>query len=200
MTDSFKNILAHIAPTIQSWGFKGSGQHYRKLLEHCVLVIHFQKSSGGDQFYVNLGMQPLFVPTEGGTAPNPKTIKEYECIFRDRVDPPDGMSGWPYTMDASMLEFFEAQLAKGYQEYLVPLAIIPGPITDVTVQDFDGQSGHPLLGTGHARNFLHFSRIALATDQREKAIAFAQAGIERCPEKAPGLRVSLEVVLTEAGE
>lgn len=199
MTGTFKDILAHVAPTIRSWGFKGSGQNYRKVLERAVLVINFQKSAGGNQFYVNLGMQPLFVPTEGEAEPNPNTIKEYECIFRSRVDPPDGMSGWFYTMDASMLECFGAQLAKGYQEYLVPLATIPGPLTDAILQDFDEQSVHPLLGNGHARNFLHFSRIALATQQREKAIAFAQAGIERCPEKASRLRAHLEAVLTEVG-
>lgn len=55
------------------------------------------------------------------------------------------------------------------------------------------------IGSRHARNFLHFSRIALVTKEHKKAVALAQAGIERCPEQASGLRAHLKTVLTEAG-
>ena len=56
-----------MAPTLRSLGFKGSGQNYRKRTGDAVMVVSFQKSSGGERFYVNFGVQPMCVPTKTGT-------------------------------------------------------------------------------------------------------------------------------------
>ncbi len=102
MADTLKEILPKVAASLREKGFKGSGQNYRRATDVAVSVVNFQKSSGGERFFVNVGVQPLFVPTEGESAPDAKTIKEPECIFRRRLDPPmDDLLGWPYSTDIS---------------------------------------------------------------------------------------------------
>ncbi len=200
MPDSFNDILLEVAPLIRSLGFKGSAQNYRKSSDKVVIVINFQKSSGsssGEQFYVNLGVQPLFVPTEGNSQPDAKTIKEYDCIFRKRINPPQDTPGWPYT--SHILADLKARLIDEYQHYLMPLMVVPGPMTEATLQDFpeDENSSNSLLGTRSPRNLFHFARIAKATNQPEKAFAFAQHALENCPEQASKLRASLKNFLAE---
>ena len=87
---------------------------------------------------------------------------------------------------------------ESYQTYLIPLATIPGPITDAVVSDFREDAVHPLLGGRHSRNFLHFSYIALATGDAEKAAQFAEAAIAICPPRATALLPLLQAALRDA--
>ena len=89
----------------------------------------------GQRFYVNLGAQPLFVPTAEDVEVDAKHIRESECIFRKRVDPP-GRFSWPSSLDDSSLELLRTRLTAGYQDFLTPLATFPGPLTDFSVDDF----------------------------------------------------------------
>ena len=190
-------MLAIIAPHLRAIGYKGSGQNFRLVNQHTVSVVNFQKSSGGGSFYVNLGVQPLFELTEGDRTPNPKTIKEYECIFRHRLDPPaKDLFGWPYSCSVELAEHLASRLKEEYAAFIVPLMTIPGPITEATVATFDEQTVHPVLGRRHARNFLHFARMALHRGDRQRAAEFATAGIEMCPESASSLLLELQAVLT----
>ena len=196
-----KDILAQIVPTLRSLGFKGSGQNYRKTTRDAVLIVNFQKSSGGDRFYVNLGAQLLFVPTESGGEADPKSIKEYECIFRRRLDPPEGMHGWPYEMTAEMVEEFNTKLSSSYKDYLSPLSQVPGPITELTPEQFRNQGAQSILGGVHPKNALNFARIAFARGDLKRAKSFAVMGLADCPPFASGLRAMLKRVLsaTEPG-
>lgn len=197
MSAVLKDILATVVPTFRAKGYTGSGQNYRRITETAVSVINFQKSSGGERFYVNVGVQPLFVWTEGESMPVAKEIKEPECIFRERLEPPDGESlGWRYSLElsAALVQRFDML----YASFVVPLMTIPGPITDACIGDFPLDSVHPLLGARNARNFLHFARIALATGNRERAEEFAIAAIEICPPRASTLRFHLDKTLADA--
>lgn len=196
MTQAIKSAIADVIPLIRSWGFKGSVPTFRLITNRFVLVINFQGSSGGSRYYVNLGVQPLFVQTEGESLPDAKQIKEYECIFRDRVDPPEDLPGWPY--DESYAPTLMATLTRAYEQFLIPISTIPGPVTEVTVDDFPDGSAHLLFGPRHSDTFLHFARIALATDQLTKAHRFAMAGLEICPERASTLRAHLKDALAKA--
>lgn len=200
MPDLFSDIVREVSPLIRTLGFKGSGQNYRKASDKVVAVINFQKSSGGEQFYVNLGVQPLFVPTEADLDAEPKTIKEYNCIFRKRVDPPLEMSGWPY--GSEVLKELSARLLEQYQQYINPLMAVPGPITEAVLEDFplDQDRENFLLGTRNPRNLFHFARIAKATNQPGKAVVFARYALDHCPEKASSLRGDLEEFLAEIGQ
>ena len=157
-----KDILAVVAPRFRAHGYKGSGQNYRLANENAVSVVNFQKSSGGERFYVNVGVQPLFVPTEGESTADAKKIKEPECIFRTRLDPPgDDLFGWPYSVDLS--EQLAAKFDKLYATFVEPLMTIPGPITEASVSDFDEEAVHPLLGARHARKLPAFRPYLVGT-------------------------------------
>lgn len=196
-----KDILANIVPTLRSLGFKGSGQNYRKQTTGAVMVVNFQKSSGGDRFYVNLGVQPLSIPIEGGGQPNPTMIKEYECVFRRRLTPPGDDLGWPYDTIAATADELRAKICSAYAEYLSPLAQIPGPVTELTPELFRTQDASSIFGGSHARNALHFARIALACGNAGRANTFAEIGLAGCPPLASGLRATLQKILksTEPG-
>jgi hypothetical protein len=193
MSAALKEILAVVAPRLRAHGYKGSGQNFRLANEDAVSVVNFQKSSNGQRFYVNIGVQPLFVPKESDGDADPKTIKEYQCIFPRRLDPPEReLFGWPYSID--LAELLASRFDDLFAAYVQPLMTFPGPVTEASVADFEAQPIHPLLGTRHARNFLHFARISLALGNRNRAADFAKAGIELCGERASSLLRLLQEV------
>ena len=198
MSAALKDILFHVVPALRAWGFKGSGQNFRYANAHSVCVVNFQKSSGGNRFYVNVGLQPLFVPDEVGSKPDPINIHESACIFRQRVEPPDGMFGWPYDLDDSLLQLLCRRFEEKYSSFIKPLMLFPGPLTEATPKDFDGHPVHPLFGGRRARTFLHFSRIALAWNRPDVATEFAQRGIHMCGNRATSLLADLKDALRNA--
>jgi len=100
-----KAVLVEVADSLRAWGYRGSGQNYRMLLEDIIFVINFQKSRTGDHFFLNLGAQPTTIPGAAETDPNLKTQKEYECVFRFRL-PGD----WNTTLSHPEIESLTAAL------------------------------------------------------------------------------------------
>jgi hypothetical protein len=190
-----KAILEQIVPTLRELGFKGSGQDYRKESCEAVMVVNFQRSSGGERFYVNLGGQPQFVPTEAEGQADPQRIKAYECIFRRRLNPPDGLPGWPYDLNISLVDDLKAKLSSAYKEYLYPLAQVPGTITELTPEAFKMQGPHSILGGTDSLNALNFARIASVRGDVKRAKSFAELGLAECPPTASGLRAKLKKLL-----
>jgi hypothetical protein len=189
-----KDLLAQIVPTLRSLGFKGSGQNYRQQTQGAVMVVNFQKSSGGDRFYVNLGVQPLCIPAAGDGQPDPTQIKEYECVFRRRLAAPERTLGWPYDLNAAMIDEFRARISSAYTEYLSPLAQVPGAVTELTPDQFKAQTPGSIFGGLHARNALNFARLALAYGNAERARSFAELGLAKCPPLASGLKAALHAL------
>jgi hypothetical protein len=190
-----KDILAELGPMLRSCGLKGSGQNFRKITELCVSVVNFQKSSSGDRFYVNLGVQPLFIPDVGGQDPDPQKIKEYECVFRRRLPPPQGLLGWPYAMNSLRIEALKSELDAAIEQYIEPLMLIPGPLTELTPEEFMIRTEDPLFGRLDAANCLVFARIAMARKENDKAHAFTKHGLEICPPAASSLRGHLKEIV-----
>jgi len=196
---NMKDIIVALSPIIRSYGFKGSGQNYRKFCEQVVLVLNFQKSSSGDRFYVNLGVQPLFIPTEGHRLPI-KEIKEYECVFRKRITPPPEDLGWPMNTSKPLLNALGAKLQDSFDNYFTPLSTIPGPITEMSPMEYMSQDKCSLFGIHNARGCLHFSRIALARKEYAKAIEFARYGLDNCGPQARSLIGELNQVIDDANK
>lgn len=190
-----KSILSQVVPALRSLGFKGSGQNYRKATGEAVMVVNFQKSSGDDRFYVNLGVQPMFIPTEGGVDPDSKKIKEYECVFRRRVSPPEGALGWPCHVDPATVDQLRSRIASAYEGYLAPLAKVPGPVTELTPEEFRSQHSGSIFGGAHPLNALNFARIALARGHLDRAKEFAELGLSECPPTASVLKACLQEVI-----
>jgi hypothetical protein len=189
------DILKDIGSMLKAWGLKGSGQNYRKIGDQSVMVVNFQISTNPDRFYVNLGVQPLFIEDESGKLPDSKKLKEHDCIFRKRIPPPEGMLGWPRQLDAPSLDRLKQALTGAFQDYLTPLARIPGLITDLTPDQFMALDDNSILGGKGARMCLHFARIALARNDRPKARAFAQLGLDLCGPVAASLRGTLKQLI-----
>ena len=153
--------IADVLPTIESCGFSGSDDVYRIVTNDAVGVLDFQPSDSGVGYYVNVGVQPLFIPTTTEQTPDPAAVQTPECVFRSRIDPPDDLFQWPYSTDYYFSDALTDGITEKYATYISPLMTIPGPVTEATVNSFKNQRIHPLFGSAHPTTFLHLARIAV---------------------------------------
>ncbi len=133
-----KILLKTISPKIRELGFKGSGQNYYKIDSDVVMVINFQKSSGGEQFYINIGVQPLIML---GEESEPKKIKEYNCMFSDRIKPPNNESGWKYDLSSKELEDLITKIEHTYTHYFDLLRYIRSAIESKSINELLQEAG-----------------------------------------------------------
>jgi hypothetical protein len=92
----FLNTLKQeFSPLLRSEDFKGSGQNFYRVSADLVHVINIQGSKWGDGYAVNLGLHPLGMRIRGAPiSPEPKRLKEYECIFGKRLSPSPETDHW----------------------------------------------------------------------------------------------------------
>jgi hypothetical protein len=187
-----KLLSKHLYPTLRDEGFKGSGSTLRRIAGPLVHVFNVQGSRSGDECYLNLGVHLAFLPPEGGLSVPVESLEESHCVFRQRIRPPaDTASGWAYGNSAKE--------AEDIAEFIVSEWLTQGRAY------FRGYAAYPesfiqlLLNTEptavHARNGLHFARIALHLGRTEEAIGFARAGLVSAHERATSLRHDLAAVL-----
>ena len=189
-----KFVIEQIGAVLRSLGFRGSGRNYRKMTDSAIMVVNCQKSSDPGRFYVNLGVQPTAIATEGNALPDPKTIKEYDCVFRRRLSPPDGL-GWTREPTDSELATLLRDLRHAHDVYLVPLSEMPGFLTDLTPEGLLALDDTSLIGGRRARNALHLARLAVAHGDLLKARAFVELGIRESAPMASSLRGTLKRLL-----
>jgi hypothetical protein len=182
-----REILKHLAPKLRAQGFRGSGQNFRKTDGNFVFVVNFQASSRGDKFYVNLGAQPFFIPTEGNAEVNPKSLKEYECIFRTRVG-----KEWRWEMIESVRsqleEKLDSQLGKFFGHVKTLRTALLNDEPEELLKNF-------CLGTTKARAAFHLARGSLALGENKKAETLAIRGLELAGESAYILRDQLNELI-----
>lgn len=92
-----------LAPAIRDQKFKGSGRNFRQIIDGFALAVNLQGSRYGRKFAINLGVQPLTIPNVLGVFPDPKTIKEIECAFRDRLTEGGCDTWWSYDQSAESM-------------------------------------------------------------------------------------------------
>lgn len=164
-----KEILKQLAPALRAIGFRGSGQNFRKIEGDFVFVINFQGSRRGDNFFVNLGAQPTFVPAEGDA--NLERLKEYECILRRRVG-----NAWDWEMSGERVAALEADILSTQKEFFGNAQTMREALSvdspETLIRKF-------CSGTTEARATLHLARAALALGYPRKAIDLAKRRIER---------------------
>jgi len=183
-----KDVLKRVAPILRGLGFRGSGQNYRKTDGDFVLVVNFQGSRWGDNFYVNLGAQPIFIPAEGDA--DLKTLKEYECILRRRVG-----TEWPWQMSDQLFDSLQREIMTaqasffGRAQTLRDALAVDSP--DDLLQKFSA-------GTTEARATLHLARAAARLGYIEKARMLADRGLELAGDRAAILKAELRRVLDDA--
>ncbi|MCE2596475.1 DUF4304 domain-containing protein [Motilimonas sp. 1_MG-2023] len=183
-----KELLKEITPTIRNLGFKGSGQNYYLIDEDVVMVVNFQKSSGGNRFYINLGVEPLCLIQDQ----EPKKVKEYQCSFRKRVSPPEDLLGWPYELSSQEVDEINDKLISGFNNYLTPLSKIRMAIAEAEPNKLLGNDNSNIYGGEHALTYLKLAMLAYEYAQETKAQKYAQLGLNICKPQAESLLASLK--------
>lgn len=182
-----KELLNKLASEIRKFGFKGSGQNFRKAEGDFISVINIQKSRAYQAFYINLGAQPVFIPAEGEITPDPKKLKEYECILRSRIG---DMYSW--TMSEVEIEELIAKLDSAQRTFFGRAqrlrAAIETDSPEDLLRDFSA-------GTTAARATLHLARACEVLEQHEKAASLVYRGLELAGPQASSLRAQLKSVL-----
>ena len=180
-----QDVLKKIAPVLRGMGFRGSGQNYRKADGDFVFVINFQGSRWGDNFYVNLGAQPVFVPAEGEA--DLKKLKEYECILRRRVG-----REWPWQISDDRLAELVGEINATQATFFGQAQTLRGALavdaTEELLRKFSS-------GTTEARATLHLARAAATLGHLDTARKLVNRGLELAGDSATILRSELRRVL-----
>jgi hypothetical protein len=181
---------------LRSLGFRGSGQNFRKIQEMFAFVVNFQGSTSGDRFYVNIGAQPLFIPSEGagpsfrpGDTAAAKKLKEYECIFRGRVG-----EWWPWDISAREAASLEEELREAIGVFSDIARRFPPAVANQSAETLIEKF---TIGTTTARSALHLSRAALSLGHAQQARFLAERGLGLAGEQATILRRELQDVLSK---
>jgi hypothetical protein len=182
-----KEVLKKVAPSLRALGFRGSGQNYRRQEGDFVFVINFQGSRWGDNFYVNLGAHPVFIPAEGDA--DLSKLKEYECMLRRRVG---GM--WPWQMTDEHFVQLEREILSAQTKFFGNAQTLRGALATDGPDDLLRKFG---AGTGKIRATLHLSRAAATLGHLELARKLVSRGLELLGDHGAMLRVEFGRVLAD---
>ncbi len=194
--ESFLKVLAeNFYPSLRAEAFRGSGTTLRRVQEPVVHVVNIQGSSSAEGFYVNLGAHLVFLPTEGGGSCVQAKLKEYECAFRDRIDPPLSAphGRWPYGRSMGEAEKIVGQLVQEWerqgQRFFKRYSQFPDGFAEL-VRAAVATPPHP-------RDGLTCARIAVRLDLCEEATTLATQALASISEGATALRGTLKRFLEE---
>ena len=169
-----KETLLHLGMHIRALGFKGRGQNFRRKEGEFIFVINIQKSRSSEEFYINLGAQPTFVPAECDASLS--TLKEYECVMRARVG-----NEWSWDLDETARLALIRQVDTEQEKFFgtirgLRMAIAHEPI-DELLRKFS-------MGTTQARTALHLARAASFLGHAAIADALVKRGLMLAGEHA----------------
>lgn len=184
------SLSTRFYPILRAEGFRGSGSTLRRIDSPVIHIFNFQGSSGGERCYLNLGVHLTFLTTPGESEINVNSLKESQCAFRSRLPPPNGF-GWSY--GSSVTEMEEV------------IESISEPWSDDGHQFFERYADYPTdfrsliettdEATKHPAHLLTLARIAFHLEDHTRCDSFAQSALDRCPERASGLRADLQQLL-----
>ena len=84
----FNYLREEFSPRLRELGFKGSGNHFRRVNKEVIHCINIQGNKHGESCAVNLGIHLTFLPLNWNSSlPDLKKIKEVDCEFRRRLSP-----------------------------------------------------------------------------------------------------------------
>ncbi len=181
-----KEVVKRIAPLLRSFGYRGSGQTYRRDDGAFAFVTNFQASRTGDRFLVNLGAQLVFVPAEGDA--NFAKLKEYDCIFRRRV----GVE-WPRAMSDLEFQNFQEQVLEAQRRFFGHVKTLPEALEASASPEALLDSY--CIGTTRARATLHLARAAAKLGHPDIACELVGLGFALAGESASLLRIELNELL-----
>ena len=187
-----KGLHTTLYPILRAEGFRGSGSTLRRVIEPVVHVFNVQASSDGKMCYLNLGAHLTFLPMPGGGMPDAMNLKEYECVFRDRFDPPAGTGfGWSYGSNEDELHETIAFICDHWpihgHAFFDQYSEYPDSFVSL-VDDVEVSTAHPI-------ELLTLARIAAHLHNTDRAESLAREALKRCPERASALRGELHALV-----
>lgn len=187
-TAFMKALSTRLYPILRAEGFRGSGNTLRRINDPTVHVFNVQAESSGTSCFLNLGAHLLFLPKPGGGQPDSGTLKEYECAFRERFDPPPGPGfGWSYGRT-------EIELSKNVAFICDHWAVYGHDFFSRYSNypiDFESLVSNVDVSVVHPIELLTLARIAAHLGDSARSASLAQEALKRCSERATGLRSEL---------
>ena len=186
-----KALSKRLYPILRAEGFKGSGNTLRRINDPVVRVFNVQDASSGQECYLNLGAHLMFLSPEWCTT-EASELKEYECAFRDRFDPPAGPGfGWATSLTQEDLEESISFICDHWKiyghEFFNQYTAYPADFEKL-VANVDMAATHPI-------DLLLNARIAIELGIAHRAQAFLGEAMKRCPKQATALQSDLEMLL-----
>jgi hypothetical protein len=92
----YKLLREDLYPKLRKCGFKGSGQHFKRVDGDVIHAINIQNDKYGGSCCLNLGLHLSFLPIAWpqGQMPELDKIKEVDCSFRKRLTPKEKSDYW----------------------------------------------------------------------------------------------------------
>ena len=194
--ESFLHLVSQrLHPVLRATGFRGSGTTLRRVEDPVVHVFNIQGGSAGDEFFVNVGVTLTNLQMNGVTRTTVLTVKEHQCVFRKRIDPPTQPSrAWPYPHTDADAEQTITDLSSQYTAIAQPWLALHGRWPESFIA---------LVETGealelHPAHMLVLARIALVMHRNHRSELLGRAALERCPASASSLRFDLEQLVSAA--
>jgi hypothetical protein len=89
-----ETLRTEFAPRLREVGFRGSGQHFRRIRGEIINAVNVQANRHGGSCALNIGLHLTFIPDGLEKLPDVKTVKEIDCEFRNRVGPNGEQDFW----------------------------------------------------------------------------------------------------------
>jgi hypothetical protein len=178
-----KAIQSQFAPTLRRDGFSGTSKRYWRVVGDQCQVVELQGSRHSGKFAVNMGIQPMSVPLLSGGAPEPKRIREMECLFSRRLSVQPGDQWWAYqpsqlSMDAAARDACAVyeQVGRGQLEFL---AQPDSPMSTLTPEAF-AMGAFDFKGFGNTGVLMAWTlaHMRKAAGKSAEARGFAQVALK----------------------
>ncbi|MBL8557469.1 MAG: DUF4304 domain-containing protein [Hyphomonadaceae bacterium] len=200
-----KAIQAKFAPSLRRDGFSGTGQRYFRVVGGQCQIVEAQGSRSGGKFAINMGIQPMSVPLRSGDVPDPKRMREMECMFRRRLAAQKGDQWWDYEPNQASLDMAVAEACAVYEQVgkrqLDGMAEPTSPINTVTAEAFAARA-FDFNGFGNTGILMAWTlaQMRKATGNHAEAGEFARVALKEIGDGAggSGLKVELRALLAAA--
>lgn len=174
------SIKNRFAPVLRRDGFKGSGRTFRAIVGDMICVVNVQGSVFGGRFAVNLGVQPLAVPSVTGAIADPKKIVESSCEFGRRLSDEGDDHWWDYS-DQTTLDHAVDDAARMYQTvgrgFFERFTSSDNELSEIAPDSSIPHGYAANLRTSEARLFRALAHMRLATDEADEAVRFAKMAL-----------------------
>ncbi len=149
-------------------------------------------------FAVNLGIQPVSVPLLSGDTPDPKRLREMECMFRRRLAVQKSDQWWSYEGNQASMDAAAEDACAVYEQVgkrqLEAMAEPDSPVNTVTASAF-AAGEFDFSGFGNTRVLMAWTlaRMRKSAGNEEESRAFARAALEEIGDRPSGSSLKAEL-------